>query len=99
VSAPRDARGCEVTGASPRALEHYERALGGFLAWNGEPRGEARSAVEAAPEFVMGHVLEAELHLSSRNPADMQGARRWRERGAFPPMRASACTSRRSPPR
>jgi tetratricopeptide (TPR) repeat protein len=74
VSALRDARGCEVTGASPRALEHYERALGGFLAWTGEPRGEARSAVEADPEFVMGHVLEAELHLCSRNPADMQGA-------------------------
>jgi len=74
VSAPRDARGCAVTGASARALEHYERALGGFLAWTGEPRGEARRAVEAAPEFVMGHVLEAELHLCSRNPADMQGA-------------------------
>ena len=76
MSTPRDARGCEVTGASPRALEHYERALGGFLAWTGEPRAEARRAVEAAPEFVMGHVLEAELHLCSRNPADMEGAQR-----------------------
>ena len=74
MSALRDARGCEVTGASPRALEHYERALGGFLAWTGEPRAEARRAVEADPEFVMGHVLEAELHLCSRDPADMQGA-------------------------
>ena len=74
MSRPRDARGCAVTGASARALEHYERALGGFLAWTGEPRAEARCAVEAAPEFVMGHVLEAELHLCSRNPADMQGA-------------------------
>jgi len=76
VSAPRDARGCEVTGASPRALEHYERALGGFLAWTGEPRAEARLALEESPGFVMGHVLEAELHLCSRNPADMKGALR-----------------------
>jgi len=76
VSALRDARGCEVTGASPRALEHYERALGGFLAWTGEPRAEARRALEEAPGFVMGHVLEAELHLCSRDPADMQGALR-----------------------
>jgi tetratricopeptide (TPR) repeat protein len=76
VSGLRDARGCEVTGASPRALEHYERALGGFLAWTGEPRAEARLALEQAPGFVMGHVLEAELHLCSRDPADMQGALR-----------------------
>jgi len=65
----RDARGSEVTGASGPALEHYERALAGFLAWTGEPRAEARRAREAAPGFVMGHLLEAYLHLCSRDPA------------------------------
>ncbi len=49
VSAPRDARGCEVSGASPRALEHYERALGGFLAWTGEPRAEAQARARGGP--------------------------------------------------
>jgi len=88
VSAPRDARGCAVTGASARALEHYERALGGFLAWTGEPRAEARRAVEAVPEFVMGHVLEAELHLCSRNPADLQGAQRALRRAQRLPQNA-----------
>jgi tetratricopeptide (TPR) repeat protein len=72
----RDARGCEVTGASARALEHYERALDGFLAWTGEPRLEARRAREAAPGFVMGHLLEAYLHLCSRDPADAREVRR-----------------------
>jgi tetratricopeptide (TPR) repeat protein len=88
VSAPRDARGCEVTGASPHALEHYERALGGFLAWTGEPRAEARRALEEAPGFVMGHLLEAELHLCSRDPADMQGALRSLRRALRLPQNA-----------
>ena len=88
MSAPRDARGCEVTGASPRALEHYESALGGFLAWTGEPRAEARRALEAAPEFVMGHVLEAELHLCSRDPADMRGAMQALRRAQRQPQNA-----------
>lgn len=71
MSALRDARGCRVSGASGRALDSYERALQGFLAWRGEPRAEARRAVEDAPGFVMGHVLEAQLHLCSRDPAGL----------------------------
>lgn len=70
-----DARGCCVSGANASALEHYERALHGFLAWRGEPRTEARLALEAAPGFVMGHVLEAQLHLCSRDPAGIESAR------------------------
>ena len=76
MSATVDARGCEVTGASGPALEHFERSLAGFLAWTGEPREEARRAREAAPAFVMGHLLEAHLHLCSRDPADMRVAQR-----------------------
>jgi tetratricopeptide (TPR) repeat protein len=76
----RDARGCEVTGASGPALEHYERALAGFLAWTGEPRAEARRAREAAPAFVMGHLLQAYLHLCSRDPAVNGEAQRALER-------------------
>jgi len=71
----RDARGCEVTGASGLALEHSERGLAGFLAWTGEPRADARRAREAAPGFAMGHLLEAHLHLCSRDPADQDQAR------------------------
>ena len=88
MSAPRDARGCEVTGGNPHALEHYERALGGFLAWTGEPRAEARRALEEAPGFVMGHMLEAELHLCSRDPEDMQGALRSLRRAQQLPQNA-----------
>jgi tetratricopeptide (TPR) repeat protein len=79
VSAAHDTRGLAVTGANTRALEHYERALEGFLSWTGEPRAEARRAREAAPGFVMGHLLEAHLHLSSRDPAGLDEA--WRALG------------------
>lgn len=76
MSTARDARGCEVTGANQPALAHFERALAGFLAWTGEPRKEARRARDAAPAFVMGHLLEAHLYLCSRDPSDMREARR-----------------------
>jgi tetratricopeptide (TPR) repeat protein len=70
-----DARGCRVTGASVAALEAHERALGGFLAWTGDSRAEALRAIDQSPAFTMGHVLEAQLHLCSRDPGDFQAAR------------------------
>jgi len=88
VSVLQDARGCRVTGASGRALAHYERALHGFLAWRGEPRSEARLALEEAPGFVMGHVLEAQLHLCSRDPSGAAVARASLERARRLPQDA-----------
>jgi tetratricopeptide (TPR) repeat protein len=88
VSVLQDARGCRVTGASGRALEHYERALHGLLAWRGEPRTEARLALEEAPGFVMGHVLEAQLHLCSRDPSGAAVARASLERARRLPQDA-----------
>jgi tetratricopeptide (TPR) repeat protein len=84
----QDARGCRVNGASGRALDHYERALHGFLAWRGEPRAEARRALEEAPGFVMGHVLEAQLHLCSRDPSGAAVARAGLERARHLPQDA-----------
>jgi tetratricopeptide (TPR) repeat protein len=84
----QDARGCRVNGASGRALDHYERALHGFLAWRGEPRAEARRALEEAPGFVMGHVLEAQLHLCSRDPSGAAVARASLERARHLPQDA-----------
>jgi len=88
VSVLQDARGCRVTGASGRALDHYERALHGFLSWRGEPRTEARLALEEAPGFVMGHVLEAQLHLCSRDPAGAGVARARLEHARHLPQNA-----------
>lgn len=70
-----DARGCRVSGASARALEHYERSVAAWLTWRGDARAAARAACEEAPAFAMGHVLEAHLHLCSRDPAGIEQAR------------------------
>jgi len=63
-----DAHGNIVTGATPRALEFYERALDGFLAWSGDSRADALRAVEESPGFTMGHAMVALLHMIGRDP-------------------------------
>ena len=67
----RDARCGLISGANARALEHFERALACWQSWTGDPRFEVKLALENAPEFLMAHVLEAQLHLCSRDPADV----------------------------
>lgn len=67
-TAARDARGCAVTGATPRALEHYERAVADFLCQRGAPLEGARTAWREAPGFVAARQLEAWLLLAGRDP-------------------------------
>ena len=63
-----DARDCPVTGASPRALEHFERALAAFQLARGDPLAHLRDAITEAPEFAMARIFEAYLHLGGRDP-------------------------------
>lgn len=65
-----DARGCAVSGATPRALELYERALADLLCNRGHPLEAARAARREAPGFVAAGQLEAWLLASSRDPRD-----------------------------
>ena len=65
----RDARGCRISGANARALDHFEDALSCWQSWTGDPHAGVQRALDAAPEFVMALVLEAQLHLCSRDPA------------------------------
>lgn len=71
----QDARGCAVTGATPEALDHYERALAAFQAWRGDVDEPLARAVDAAPGFVMAHVLQAWVPLLSRDPRRVGQAR------------------------
>jgi tetratricopeptide (TPR) repeat protein len=64
-----DARGCPITGASPRALEHFERALAAFQLGRGAPLAHLGDAGAEAPGFPMARVFEAYLHLGGRDPA------------------------------
>jgi hypothetical protein len=71
-----DARGHAVTGATPRALEHYERAIDLFLCHRGDPLAQARAAWQEAPGFVAARQLEAWLLMSSRDRHNTALARR-----------------------
>jgi tetratricopeptide (TPR) repeat protein len=70
-----DQRGCSISGASPAALEAYERALAAFQSWRTGADVELALAIQEAPTFVMAHVLQAYLLLSSRDPRRVRLAR------------------------
>ncbi|HEX9182390.1 MAG TPA: tetratricopeptide repeat protein [Burkholderiales bacterium] len=95
-----DIRGCPVTGASPRALEHFERALEAYQLARGEPLAHLREAVAEAPRFAMARLLEAYLRLGGRDPTGVDAAARVadeiapgalnsRERGHFAALAAA----------
>jgi tetratricopeptide (TPR) repeat protein len=69
-----DLRGCEISGATPPALDAFEHALATFQSWrNGSERHLAPALLDA-PSFVMAHVLQAYLHLASRDPVRVRSA-------------------------
>lgn len=57
----RDALGLEVTGATPSALEHYQRALRELQCFIGDPVASIDQAIAAAPDFLMAHVFKGYL--------------------------------------
>src|SRR5262245_48385092 len=57
----RDSLGLEVSGATPAALDHYERSLSELQRFVGDPVGSVEQAIAAAPGFVMAHVLKGYL--------------------------------------
>jgi tetratricopeptide (TPR) repeat protein len=70
-----DARGYSISGATPTALEAYERALATFQSWRRGTHAQLSPALREAPGFVMAHVLQAYLLLSSRDPGHVRLAR------------------------
>ena len=71
-------------------MSFADQALAGFLAWTGDPRAEARRAAQASPGNAMAHVLEAQLHLCSRDPAGIPVARQALARAQRLPLDAAA---------
>lgn len=71
----RDARGAALSGATPEALALYERALAAASSWQAGAKELAEAAARAAPAFVMAHVLQAGLVISSRDPRRVRSAR------------------------
>ncbi|MDQ6916619.1 MAG: tetratricopeptide repeat protein [Pseudomonadota bacterium] len=70
-----DRRGCAISGATPTALDAYERALAASQSWHTGAMEQLGVALKEAPSFVMAHVLQAWLLLSSRDPRRVRPAR------------------------
>ncbi|MFT3957216.1 MAG: tetratricopeptide repeat protein [Piscinibacter sp.] len=70
-----DCRGDTLSGATPAALPHYERAAAAFLHWREGGETEAGAALALAPDFTMAHVLLAWKRVSGRDPAQVRAAR------------------------
>ena len=70
-----DRRGCSISGATPAALEIYERALAAHLSWHSGVKELISVALQEAPTFVMAHVLQAWGLVCSRDPRQVNAAR------------------------
>ena len=81
-----DGRGCEITGATLAALEAYEGALEASLSWRSGAIEQLDVALQAAPTFVMAHVLRAWLLLSGRDLERIRSARPVLARAASLPV-------------
>jgi hypothetical protein len=75
VTKTRDACGHALSGASPSALEPYERALAAFVGWRGGADEHAQAALAEAPSFLMAHLLRAWLLVGGRDPRRLRSAR------------------------
>ncbi|UCV20033.1 tetratricopeptide repeat protein [Ferribacterium limneticum] len=63
------------SGASAESLGHFRRALRQFQCYIEDPVASVDAAINASPEFVMGHILKAYLHLLGTEPAAIPVAR------------------------
>ena len=69
------AHACPVTGATPAALQAYERALAAFIGWRGGTEEALAQALQQAPGFVMAHLLQGYVLVVGRDPRRVDLAR------------------------
>jgi hypothetical protein len=81
----KDHRDHEISGATPPALETFERALDAHLSWRTGVDALLDEALIEAPSFTMAHVLRAYLSLLSRDVARVRQARSAHARAATLP--------------
>lgn len=80
----KDSLGNPLSGAQPSSVQHYEQALHQFQCYCGDPLATIDAAIAERPDFVMGRVLHAWLHLLGTEPLglpvardDLEQARQW----------------------
>ncbi len=70
-----DQHGHPLSGASAGARDDYERAVGLFRLYSGDPLAAAEAAITDSPGFAMAHLLKAWLNLLGTEPAGIEVAR------------------------
>lgn len=70
-----DELGLALSGADADSLAHYRRALRQFQCYIEDPVASVDAAIDQRPDFVMGHVLKAYLHLLGTEPEAIAVAR------------------------
>src|SRR6185437_4847887 len=70
-----DQYGHPLSGASAAARDHYERAVGLFRLYSGDPLAAAEAAIADSPDFPMAHLLKAWLNLLGTEPSGIEAAR------------------------
>ncbi|HJQ58643.1 MAG TPA: tetratricopeptide repeat protein [Vineibacter sp.] len=70
----QDARGLPVSGADAATVERFETALAEFQCYVGNPVGSIEAALQARPDFTMGHVLRGYLYGSSSEAPGLREA-------------------------
>jgi hypothetical protein len=83
-----DARGLPISGATPAALDAYERAASDFLHWRHGAEHALAVALDRAPGFAMAHVLAAWMQVAGRDPAGVARARPLLAHAAALPLNA-----------
>jgi len=71
----KDSVGYEVSGAGAQSLDALEHGLHEMRCYIGDPVATVERALAGSPEFVMGHVLKAYLHLLGTEPGGLPVAR------------------------
>jgi hypothetical protein len=56
-----DAQGNMLSGATPEAATLFDHAVDAFNLYRGDPVGLLDSAIDAAPDFAMAHIMKAHL--------------------------------------
>jgi tetratricopeptide (TPR) repeat protein len=75
-----DALGLPMSGADASAADRYQQALHEFQCYRADPVATTEQALSDSPEFVMGYVLHAYLHLMGTEPSGFEVARAdWQE--------------------
>ena len=72
----RDHHDNAVSGATPEAVELFDRAVAAFNLYSGDPIALLECAVEAAPNFAMAHVARAHILATTSEPDAMKQAAR-----------------------